>query len=60
MKFNEFIVHAYILFEVVDVGVRHIFLNETNNVYLSLRDHLKQILLDVEGYNRIPFHMNLS
>ena len=60
MKFNEFIVHAYILSEVVDVGVRHIFLSKTNNVYLSLRDDLKQILLDVEGYNRISFHMNLS
>ena len=47
MKFNEFIVYAYILFEMVDVDARHIFLNETNNVDLSLRDHLKQILLDV-------------
>ena len=60
MKFNEFIAHAYILSEMVDVGERHIFLNETNNIYLTLRDYLKQSLLDVESYNRISFHMNLG
>ena len=60
MRFNDFIPGVYYIFREDDDGEAAIYLGESDNVDVSLRNHDKQACFDENNFNRVAFHMNAS